>query len=191
MIDQIIEKYDVVLGSKSPRRKELLQKLIPTFKIIAPAVKEDYSPLLVKEEIATFLAELKSATFTPNENQLIITADTIVCIKDEVLGKPKDQKEAHQMLKKLSGETHQVITGVTIKNLHKKITFHDKTDVTFYHLSENEITNYIKNCKPFDKAGSYGIQEWMGYFGISKMNGDYFNVMGLPIHLLYRKIQEF
>ena len=95
------------------------------------------------------------------------------------------------MLKKLSGETHQVITGVTIKNLSKKITFYDKTDVTFYHLSENEITNYIKNCKPFDKAGSYGIQEWMGYFGISKMNGDYFNVMGLPIHLLYRKIQEF
>lgn len=191
MIDQIIEKYDVVLGSKSPRRKELLLKLIPTFKIIAPAVKEDYSSLLVKEEIATFLAELKSAAFTPNENQLIITADTIVCIKDEVLGKPKDQQEAHQMLKKLSGETHQVITGVTIKNLNKKITFYDKTDVTFYHLSENEITNYIKNCKPFDKAGSYGIQEWMGYFGISKMNGDYFNVMGLPIHLLYRKIQEF
>ena len=191
MIDQIIEKYDVVLGSKSPRRKELLQKLIPTFKIIAPAVKEDYSSLLVKEEIATFLAELKSAAFTPNENQLIITADTIVCIKDEVLGKPKDQQEAHQMLKKLSGETHQVITGVTIKNLHRKITFYDKTDVTFYTLSESEITNYIKNCKPFDKAGSYGIQEWMGYFGISKMNGDYFNVMGLPIHLLYRKIQEF
>ena len=191
MINQIIEKYDVVLGSKSPRRKELLQKLIPTFEIIAPAVKEDYSPLLVKEEIATFLAELKSAAFTPNENQLIITADTIVCIKDEVLGKPKDQQEANQMLKKLSGETHQVITGVTIKNLNKKITFYDKTDVTFYHLSESEITNYIKNCKPFDKAGSYGIQEWMGYFGISKMNGDYFNVMGLPIHLLYRKIQEF
>ena len=190
MKQSISNKYEVILASNSPRRHELLKKLITDFKINVIDVEEKYPCELEKEKIAEYLSELKATAYLPKHNQLFITADTIVCIENEVLGKPKDTNDAKEMLKKLSGKTHLVITAVTLKTSTKLITFSDKTEVTFYHLSDQEITNYIEECKPFDKAGSYGIQEWMGYFGIKKMNGDYFNVMGLPLHRLYRAIKE-
>lgn len=126
----------------------------------------------------------------PKKNELIITADTIVSIGNEVLGKPKDSNDALEMLMKLSGKSHLVTTAVSIKTTEKLITFSDTTEVTFYKLTTQEMDQYVRNCQPFDKAGSYGIQEWMGYFGIKKMNGDYYNVMGLPLHKLYRALKK-
>ena len=183
-------KYDVILASNSPRRQELLKKLVPKFKIQVVPIEENYPKELAKEQIAKYLSELKSAAYQPTKNQLIITADTIVSIGNEVLGKPKDSNDALEMLMKLSGKTHLVTTAVSLKTTEKLITFSDTTEVTFYKLTSQEMEQYITNCQPFDKAGSYGIQEWMGYFGIKKMNGDYYNVMGLPLHKLYRALKK-
>ena len=185
-----LKKYDVILASNSPRRQELLKKLVPKFKIYVVPIEENYPKELAKEQIAKYLSELKSAAYQPTKNQLIITADTIVSIGNEILGKPKDYNDALEMLMKLSGKTHLVTTAVSIKTTEKLITFSDTTDVTFYKLTSQEMEQYITNCQPFDKAGSYGIQEWMGYFGIKKMNGDYYNVMGLPLHKLYRALKK-
>ena len=185
-----LKKYDVILASNSPRRQELLKKLIPKFKIQVVPIEENYSKELAKDQIAKYLSELKSAAYQPTKNQLIITADTIVSIGNEVLGKPKDYNDALEMLMKLSGKSHLVTTAVSIKTTEKLITFSDTTEVTFYKLTSQEMEQYITNCQPFDKAGSYGIQEWMGYFGIKKMNGDYYNVMGLPLHKLYRALKK-
>ena len=185
-----LKKYDVILASNSPRRQELLKKLVPKFKIYVVPIEENYPKELAKEQIAKYLSELKSAAYQPTKNQLIITADTIVSIGNEILGKPKDSNDALEMLMKLSGKTHLVTTAVSIKTTKKLITFSDNTDVTFYKLTSQEMEQYITNCQPFDKAGSYGIQEWMGYFGIKKMNGDYYNVMGLPLHKLYRALKK-
>ena len=185
-----LKKYDVILASNSPRRQELLKKLIPKFKIQVVPIEENYPKELAKDQIAKYLSELKSAAYQPTKNQLIITADTIVSIGNEVLGKPKDSNDALEMLMKLSGKTHLVTTAVSIKTTEKLITFSDTTEVTFYKLTTQEMDQYIRNCQPFDKAGSYGIQEWMGYFGIKKMNGDYYNVMGLPLHKLYRALKK-
>ena len=185
-----LKKYDVILASNSPRRQELLKKLVPKFKIQVVPIEENYPKELAKEQIAKYLSELKSAAYQPTKNQLIITADTIVSIGNEVLGKPKDSNDALEMLIKLSGRTHRVTTAVSIKTTEKLITFSDTTEVTFYKLTSQEMEQYITNCQPFDKAGSYGIQEWMGYFGIKKMNGDYYNVMGLPLHKLYRALKK-
>ena len=185
-----LKKYDVILASNSPRRQELLKKLVPKFKIQVVPIEENYPKELAKNQIAKYLSELKSAAYQPTKNQLIITADTIVSIGNEVLGKPKDSNDALEMLMKLSGKTHLVTTAVSIKTTEKLITFSDTTEVTFYKLTSQEMEQYITNCQPFDKAGSYGIQEWMGYFGIKKMNGDYYNVMGLPLHKLYRTLKK-
>jgi len=185
-----LKKYDVILASNSPRRQELLKKLIPKFKIQVVPIEENYPKELAKDQIAKYLSELKSAAYQPTKNELIITADTIVSIGNEVLGKPKDSNDALEMLMKLSGKTHLVTTAVSIKTTEKLITFSDTTEVTFYKLTSQEMEQYIRNCQPFDKAGSYGIQEWMGYFGIKKMNGDYYNVMGLPLHKLYRALKK-
>ena len=185
-----LKKYDVILASNSPRRQELLKKLIPKFKIQVVPIEENYPKELAKDQIAKYLSEVKSAAYQPTKNQLIITADTIVSIGNEVLGKPKDSNDALKMLMKLSGKSHLVTTAVSIKTTEKLITFSDTTEVTFYKLTTQEMDQYVRNCQPFDKAGSYGIQEWMGYFGIKKMNGDYFNVMGLPLHKLYRALKK-
>ncbi len=185
-----LKKYDVILASNSPRRQELLKKLIPKFKIQVVPIEENYPKELAKDQIAKYLSELKSAAYQPTKNELIITADTIVSIGNEVLGKPKDSNDALEMLMKLSGKSHLVTTAVSIKTTEKLITFSDTTEVTFYKLTSQEMEQYIRNCQPFDKAGSYGIQEWMGYFGIKKMNGDYYNVMGLPLHKLYRALKK-
>ena len=190
MLPSITAKYDIILGSKSPRRKELLKHLIKDFGIQIKPVNENYPNNLKREKIAVFLSELKAKEFNPIGNQLIITADTIVVLKDLVLGKPVDKNDAFKMLKMLSGNTHEVITACTLYSQDNFSTFYDITEVTFYDLSDEEIISYINQCNPLDKAGSYGIQEWMGYVGIKKMNGEFFNVMGLPLHKLYRELKK-
>ena len=191
MLVDLIKKYQITLASNSPRRKELLTKIIPHFKIESKEVEEIYPNHVKDAEIATYLSHLKSEPFQPDEKDLIITADTIVIVDELILGKPKNHEEAKQMLTLLSGKKHKIITGVTIRTKDKKISFHDVTKVQFYELKLDEIEYYIKEYKPFDKAGSYGIQEWIGCIGIKNMEGDYYNVMGLPIHKLYRNLQQF
>lgn len=193
MLSDLTNKYDIILASQSPRRQQLLKEIIDDFSVEIREVDEIYPEHLHDEEIAIYLSKLKSDAFElerPSEN-LIITADTIVCIDGEVLGKPKGQIDAFNMLKRLNGRTHSVITGVTIKTLHKTVSFSDTTNVTFHQLSDEELHYYVDKCHPFDKAGSYGIQEWFGYVGIQKMEGEFYNVMGLPLHLLYRELKKF
>ena len=191
MLGDLTKKYQVTLASNSPRRKELLTKIIPIFKVESKEVEEIYPNNLQGGEIATYLSQLKSKPFQPNENELIITADTIVIIDGIILGKPKTPEEAINMLTLLSGKKHEVITGVTIRTKDKELSFYDVTKVEFYELKPDEIEHYIKQYKPFDKAGSYGIQEWIGHVGIKKIEGDFYNVMGLPVHRVYRELKQF
>ena len=191
MLRGLTEKYQVILASTSPRRKELLSEIIPIFKVESKEVEEIYPNNLQGGEIATYLSQLKSKPFQPNEKELIITADTIVILNGLILGKPKSPEEAIHMLTLLSGKKHEVITGVTIRTKDKELSFYDSTKVEFYELKPNEIEYYVKSYKPFDKAGAYGIQEWIGSVGIKKMEGDFYNVMGLPIHRVYRELNQF
>ena len=191
MLRDLTEKYQITLASNSPRRKELLSEIIPIFKVESKEVEEIYPNNLEGGEIATYLSELKSKPFQPNEKELIITADTIVILNGLILGKPKSPEEAINMLTLLSGKKHEVITGVTIRTKDKELSFYDSTKVEFYKLKPNEIEYYVTNYKPFDKAGAYGIQEWVGYVGIKKMEGDFYNVMGLPVHKVYRELKQF
>ena len=191
MLVGLTKKYEITLASNSPRRKELLTKIIPIFKVESKEVEEIYPNNLQGSEIATYLSQLKSKPFQPNEKELIITADTIVILDSLILGKPKNPEEAINMLTLLSGKKHKIITGVTIRTKDKELSFYDTTKVEFYNLKPGEIEHYVKEYKPFDKAGSYGIQEWIGCIGIKNMKGDYYNVMGLPIHKLYRKLKQF
>ena len=187
-----LSQFKIILASQSPRRQQLLKEIIPTFDIQVRSVEEVYPETLKREEICMFLSVLKSSVFNDlKKDEMLITSDTIVCLGDEVLGKPKDKKDAFEMLKKLSNETHTVYTGVTVKTRGKIETFYDATHVTFYELSDEELIHYINSCQPFDKAGAYGIQEWMGYVGIKKMDGEFYNVMGLPIHKLYRLLKSW
>lgn len=185
--------YQLILASKSPRRQDLLKGLGFDFEIRTKEVEEIYPPNLKREEVALFLSELKSEAFRGevNENEILITSDTIVCLGDEVLGKPKGEQGAIEMLQKLQGNKHEVITGVTLMSQEKTISFYSETKVYFKPLSLDEITYYVTNFKPFDKAGSYGIQEWIGYIGIEKIEGSYFNVMGFPVHQIYEELLRF
>jgi len=191
MLGELTKKYQIILASNSPRRKELLQEIISIFRIDSKAVEEIYPNNLEGSEVATYLSQLKSKPFQPNENELIITADTIVILDGIILGKPKTPEEAINMLTLLSGKKHEVITGVTIRTKDKELSFYDVTKVEFYELKPDEIEHYIKQYKPFDKAGSYGIQEWIGHVGIKKIEGDFYNVMGLPVHRVYRELKQF
>lgn len=193
MLFDLIKNKTIILASQSPRRKELLAGIIPVFKTEVKSVNEVYPDDLSNGDIATYLSELKASVFKSDikESEIVITADTIVCIGSEVLGKPKTKEDAVSMLSQLSGKTHEVITGVTIMSNEKSTSFYDKTLVTFYELSDEEIEYYVSKDKPYDKAGSYGIQEWIGYIGIKEMKGDYYNVMGLPLHQLYRQLKSF
>ncbi len=187
-----LSKFNIVLASQSPRRQQLLKEIVPEFEIKIKEVDEVYPPNLKKEEICMFLSNLKSEAFgVLDEDQMLITSDTIVCLGEEVLGKPRDRSEALTMLTKLAGSTHTVYTGVTIRTNNHKETFYDATHVTFHDLSQEELEFYIDKCQPFDKAGSYGIQEWMGYVGIQKMEGEFYNVMGLPVHKLYQLLKSW
>lgn len=189
-----IKKYNIILASKSPRRHHLLKELGLEFSIHSNSnTNETYPDDLTKEEIVIYLAKQKANHFVRklSKNDILITADTIVILKNKVLNKPKDKSDAFAMLKSMSGNKHVVYTGVCIKSLGKTATFYAKTDVYFKELTNEEIDYYIEKFKPYDKAGAYGIQEWIGYIGIERIDGSYFNVMGLPVQKLYDELSNF
>lgn len=183
----------VVLASGSPRRKELLAAIVDQFTVRVPAVDETFPASLRGKEIAEYLAALKAeaAQVDLQENEIAITSDTIVWLGDEVLNKPKDAEEAAEMLRKISGRKHEVITAIAIADQHRKIVLSDTTEVSFKVLTESEIQFYIQQYKPFDKAGAYGIQEWIGYIGVTEIKGSFYTVMGLPVHLLHEALLGF
>jgi septum formation protein len=189
-----ISKKKVILASRSPRRQFLLKGLGIDFEVWANNdIDEQFPPQLTREEIPVYLASQKAHIFINKleDNHLLITADTIVWFEEQVLDKPENFQDAKRILKKLSGNKHVVITGVCIKTLYKEVTFYVSTNVYFSILSEHEIEYYLRKYKPYDKAGAYGIQEWIGYIGIEKIDGSYFNVMGLPVQRLYSELKRF
>ncbi len=188
-----LEKYELILASKSPRRKQLLADLGLIFRVETMEVDESFPAELPAGEVAVFLAQKKAQAFLPvlQSGQLVITADTVVVCGDEILNKPVDTAQAQAMLRLLSDKKHQVITGVCLVSSEKTVSFSVRTDVWFKKLSDQEINFYIENYRPFDKAGAYGIQEWIGYIGISRIEGSYFNVMGLPVQKLYEQLSVF
>ena len=187
-----ISDYDIILASNSPRRKELLAHVVPNFKVKTKEVEEIYPHELEKNTVAEYLAKLKVSVFQEiRNNEIIITADTIVLLKNTIFGKPKDRDDAINILQQLSGKKHQVITGVCIKSKYKELTFSHTTNVLFKKLTLDEITYYIDKFKPYDKAGAYAIQEWIGFVGVEKIDGDYNNIVGLPVQELYVKLNEF
>ncbi len=187
-------KYNIILASNSPRRKELLAGLDVQFEVrIIPGIDESYPDTLPTMDIAEYIAQKKAKAYreTMADDELIITADTIVVLDDKVLGKPKDAEEARCMLHALSGKTHQVVTGVVLTTKELQKHFSVVSNVTFKTLSDNEIDYYVDTYKPMDKAGAYGIQEWIGYVGVTRLEGSYFNVMGLPVQRIYEAMKEF
>lgn len=186
--------YKVLLASNSPRRKELLQGIDIDFEIkVLPDIDESYPANLPVEKVAEFIAEKKASSYTNNlkEDELLITADTVVILDGAIFGKPNNKEEANAMLTALSGKAHRVISGVCLATLEKQISFSVTSEVLFSELSSEEIEYYIDRYSPFDKAGSYGIQEWIGYIGVEHLSGSYFNIMGLPIQRLYRELKNF
>ncbi len=199
LLNHLLHHYKVILGSGSPRRKQLLSSMDIEFEQRVKEVNEDILPEWQTKEVAQKLAERKALTQQKELkkadvdflNEILITSDTIVVIKDKILNKPQNVIEAREMLRLLSGKKHLVITGVCICTKDKLHSFSDETEVFFKELSQNEIDYYIQKYKPFDKAGSYGAQEWLGMIGIEKINGSYFNVMGLPVQKLYKEWVDF
>lgn len=188
-----LERYKVVLASNSPRRKQLLEQLGVNFTTrVLSGIDESYPQDLPVEEIAEYISQKKATAYCEQmtEDELVITADTIVVCGNKVMGKPKDSEDACDMLRELSGKTHKVVTGVTITTKDKTISFSTITEVDFAELTEKEITYYVETYKPLDKAGAYGIQEWIGCVGVSRMKGSYYNVMGLPIFRLYQELKN-
>ncbi|OFX83179.1 MAG: septum formation protein Maf [Bacteroidetes bacterium GWF2_33_16] len=189
-----IEKYKIILASQSPRRHHLLKEIGIDFTFVKKSYGDESFPEnLEREEVALYLAEYKASFFKGelSDNEIVITADTIVWLNNKVLNKPVDYNDAILMLKNLSGNCHQVYTGVCIKSKRKTTSFFSSSDVYFRKLTSEEIHYYVENYKPYDKAGAYGIQEWIGYIGIEKINGSFFNVMGLPIQKLYLELNSF
>ena len=185
--------FKIILASKSPRRQQLIKELGFDYEIRVKEVNEDFDSSLKAHEIPIYLCTKKALAFEGEikENELLITADTIVWVNEEmVLNKPENETDAFRMLSLLNGKQHKVYTGVCIKSSNNQHTFFDCTKVYFNKLSDEEIWYYIKKYKPFDKAGSYGVQEWIGYVGIEKIEGDFFNVMGLPMQLLYKELKS-
>lgn len=186
--------YKIILASNSPRRQQLLRQMGVTFDVKVRPVDEAFPDNLTKEEVALYLSRKKAMAFGDDElgsDFLIITADTIVCLGDEILNKPENEDHAREMLQKLSAEKHTVITGVTLRSCSKLKSFFDATDVYFKALNKDEIDYYITHYKPFDKAGAYGIQEWIGLIGIEKIEGAYANVVGLPTARLFDELMRF
>jgi len=183
-----------VLASNSPRRRELLAGLGLEFEVrVLQGIDESYPATMPALETAEYIAVKKAGAYLSQmtDDELIITADTVVIVGDEVLGKPADADEARAMLLKLSGRTHQVVTGVCLTTRQQSSHFSVRTDVTFKSLTDDEITYYIEKYKPYDKAGAYGIQEWIGYIGCTGLHGSYYNVMGLPVQRIYTELQSF
>ena len=191
MLKQKLNNYNVILASGSPRRQQFFRDLDIDFSIQLKEIEEIYPENLKGVAITDYLSNLKSDAFsTLNDNDLLITSDTIVWLEGKALGKPKDVKDAFTMLRSMSGKKHEVITSVCLKSNSFQKIINDITIVTFKELSDDEIQYYINNYKPFDKAGAYGIQEWIGFIGIEKIEGSYFNVVGLPVHKLYKELMN-
>lgn len=192
MLQDKLKDYHVILASSSPRRQSFFKELEINFEIRLKPIDEVYPNNLKHSEISDYLAELKAFPFKVEltDKDILITSDTIVWHNNQALGKPKDNHEAFQMIQSLSNKTHEVITSVCVTTKTEQKTVHDITKVTFKDFSDEEIEFYILNYKPFDKAGAYGIQEWIGQIGVTKIEGSYFNVMGLPVHLLYEVLNE-
>lgn len=194
IMNENLKKYNIILASNSPRRRELLSNLGLDFTVrTLKGIDESYPEDLQGKEVALHIVEKKSAAYRNlmAKNDLIITADTIVCVDNEVMGKPKDTVEAHNMLKKLSGKTHEVITAVGIASNEKYHQFAVTTKVRFAQLSDEIISYYVEHYQPYDKAGAYGIQEWIGYVGVESVDGSFFNVIGLPVQRVYSELQKF
>ena len=191
MLDNL-EKYDVVLGSNSPRRQELLNDMGVTFRVEAiKGIDESYPANLPVEEIPVYLSRVKAQGHPLQPHELLITADTVVVLDDTVLGKPQGEDDARRMLRALSGRAHRVISGVCVTTVERSESFADTSIVRFAELTGEEIDYYIEHYRPLDKAGAYGIQEWIGNIGILGINGDFYNVMGLPTRKLYQVLKTF
>lgn len=193
MLDNL-KKYQIILGSNSPRRKALLAGLDVEFEVkTIPNIDESYPPTLPFDEVPLYIARKKAEAFQKemNDNELLITADTVVVTEQQIVGKPKDRFDAENTLRLLSGREHRVITGVCIVTKEKTSYFSVTSTVSFAELKSEEIGYYLDKYHPYDKAGSYGIQEWIGYIAVESINGSFYNVMGLPVQRLYRELQAF
>lgn len=189
-----LSKYKIILGSNSPRRKDLLSGLDLKYEVkTLPDIDESYPDTLWKEEIPVYLSKLKANAYQDllEEDTLLITADTIVWLSGKVFGKPKNEEEAKMMLQSLSDKTHEVITGVCLTSKEKQKAFYAVSSVKFAKLDDAEIDYYIEKYKPYDKAGAYGVQEWIGYIGVENLSGSFYNVMGLPVRMLYMYLKEW
>jgi len=193
MLENLKDRH-IILASHSPRRRFLLKQLGLEFTEISAEVDESFPEGLTPDEIAIFLAEKKADHFEElleDPKNILITADTLVLINGLILGKPEGEEGARKMLKTISGSMHQVVTGICLRSSDKSRSFTSWTDVYFKDLSDDEINYYLENFKPYDKAGAYGIQEWIGYIGITRIEGSYFNVMGMPVQRLYEELRRF
>lgn len=192
MLNEKLKNHHIILASGSPRRQAFFKSLGLDFEIRLKPIAEDYPERLTHFEISDYLAQLKALPYKKElkANDILITSDTIVWHNNQALGKPKDETDAFNILKSLSNSTHEVITSVCFTTQNFEKTLNAITKVTFKNLTDEEILYYIKTCKPFDKAGAYGIQEWIGLIGVTKIEGSYFNVMGLPTHLVYKVLND-
>lgn len=194
MNQEILQHYNLLLGSKSPRRQELLKALGLHYSLVEFDVDEIYPPHLQGSEIARFLCELKADAYKAELlplDSILVTADTIVWLDGKYIGKPSSREDAIEMLKQLSGKQHSVFSGICLKSSTRKTVFHAHTFVNFRELKQEEIEYYVDHFKPFDKAGSYGIQDWIGYIGITGIEGCYYNVMGFPVQMFYGELEKF
>jgi septum formation protein len=194
MLHETIKDYHLILATQSPRRHQLMKGAGFNFDVIVPeGIEEIYPVNMPVEDIPVYLAELKSSYFINKlkNNDIVITADTVVILNNELLGKPSGKDEAVSMLKKLSATSHKVITGVCFYSVVSKIAFSAESIVHFRTLTDEEISFYVETYKPYDKAGAYGAQEWIGYVGIDWIEGSYFNVMGLPVQKVYKELEKF
>jgi septum formation protein len=187
----VVKDKNIILSSNSPRRQQLLRDLGIKFEIKTMETEESYPDNMPVSQIASYLAEKKANAFLPHisANDILLTADTVVITNNRILNKPGNQKEAIDMLQELQGKVHHVMTGVCIADMSKRVVFSDETEVSFAKLTDQEISFYIEKFKPYDKAGAYGIQEWIGLIGISSIKGSYYNVMGLPVHRIYQALK--
>jgi len=194
MKQEILRHYNLLLGSKSPRRQDLLKALGLHYTLVDIDVEEVYPQHLQGADIAQYLCELKADAFNTallTDDSILVTADTIVWLDGKYIGKPSGKDDAIEMLKQLSGKQHSVFSGICLKSSKRKIVFHAHTLVTFRELAMDEIAYYVNHHKPFDKAGSYGIQDWIGYIGITGIEGCYYNVMGFPVEMFYEQLTKF
>jgi len=192
LLHQQLDKYKLILASQSPRRKALLKGLDLTFEVrLIPNLDESFPASMNGAEVPVFLAQKKAEAYALTDNEILITADTVVLLDNEVLNKPTDIEHARELVGKLSGRKHEVVTGVCLRSINKQYSFSASSLVYFATLSKEEIDFYIEKYKPLDKAGAYGVQEWIGYAAIERIEGSYFNVMGLPVQQLYKELATF